>query len=68
MIPPPPVIVKEGNEHDVITNKVVKIPISNATRHMDEIQSPIFKNKRRLDKQQNTGFGITLNPVEPTKP
>jgi hypothetical protein len=57
----------------VVTNKVVKITISDK-QHIDEIQSPIFKNKRKMDMQNHKmemqnhkvggGFGITLNPVE----
>lgn len=34
---------------------------------MEEIQSPIFKNKRRMDKQHTTGFGIALNVVDTIK-
>lgn len=53
-----------------MTNKVYKIPISNnsSNKHnFEEIQSPIFKNKRRMDKQHTTGFGIALNVVDTVK-
>jgi hypothetical protein len=42
----------------------VKITIGDK-QHIDEIQSPIFKNKRKMDRQHHPsgGFGIALNPV-----
>jgi hypothetical protein len=64
IIPAP--VSKLHNENEFITNKIVKIPIADK-KHIDEIQSPIFKNKRKMDRQHNAGsggFGITLTPVE----
>lgn len=70
LIPAPPVINKAEHENETVTNKVFKVPIStNSTNshYFEEIQSPIFKNKRRMDKQNTTGFGIALNVVDTIK-
>jgi hypothetical protein len=63
LIPAPPT-TRRPNELEIVTNKIVKISIADK-QHIDEIQSPIFENKRKMDKQQHKGrFGITLNTVQ----
>jgi hypothetical protein len=65
ILPPLPPTAPKNQNDTVLTNRVVKIPMGNKEIN-DEIQSPIFKNKRKFDKSHNTGGGfmITLNPVD----
>ncbi len=65
ILPPLPPSVPKNAGQQAITEKVVKIPISTMNREADEIQSPIFKTRKRQqdkDKQGSSPFSIVLMP------